>query len=98
MADKVKIIAHRHDFDKREQVEAMRKRLIRRVHRSHLLPLAVAVFLVVCVWRGVDVRTWQVLAPCALMGVIYFLSMALSVCPRCGRRFFGGLGWLFGFA
>jgi len=98
MADKVKVVAHRHDFAKREQVERMRLALIKRVHRSHMIPLVIAVFLGVCWWKGMDVRTPQVWGPCAVLAAIYFLSMALSVCPRCGRRFFGGLGWLFGFA
>ena len=98
MADEKKVVVHRHDWAKREQVEHMKERLIRRVHRSHLIPLVIAVFLGYCLWKGMDVRTWQVWAPCAALAAVYFLTMALSSCPRCGRRFFGGLGWLFGFA
>ena len=98
MGDEQKIPFHRKDSVKRAQVEHMKERLIRRVHRSHLVPLIVAVFLAFCLWQGMDIRTWQVWAPCAALAAVYFLIMALSVCPRCGRRFFGGLGWLFGFA
>ena|SRR5579872_4640644 len=98
MAEEQKTPFHRKDGVRRDQVEHMKERLIRRVHRSHLLPLVIIVFLGICMWKGMDIRTWQVWAPCAALASVYFLIMALSVCPRCGRRFFGGLGWLFGFA
>ena len=98
MGDEEKIVVHRKDAVRRLEVEKMKERLLRRVHRSHLAPLAIAVYLGFCLWKGMDIRTWQVWVPCAVLAAVYFLTIALSVCPRCGSRFFGGLGWLFGFA
>jgi len=98
MPDNKSVVFHRKDPVRREQVEHMRLALIKRVHRSHMIPLVLIAFLGFCLWKGMDVKTPQVWAPCAFLAAVYFLSMALSVCPRCGRRFFGGLGWLFGFA
>ncbi len=98
MPNDLKSVFHRKDGLRRDQVEHMKERLIRRVHRSHLIPLVIAFYMGFCLWQGMDVQSWEVWGPCAALSAVYFLIMALSVCPRCGRRFFGGLGWLFGFA
>ncbi len=83
MVDEQKIPFQRKDSVKRAQVEHIKERLIRRVNRSHSVPMIIAVFLGFASWKGMDIRTWQVWAPLCCLGSGLFLTMALSVCPRC---------------